>query len=126
MPALNHILGQVRAFYNFSRLTDAHRSEQVRNPFYTLHSTIPAGIQAGRPRSQFSSLVLRSSFFVFRPSFFVLRISSFVFRFSFHIRGRIEAATDMIYFFISLMITCMSAVDILPSPLRSYFMFCEA
>ena len=59
MPALNHILGQVRAFYNLSRLTDAHRSEQVRNPFYTLHSTIPAGIQAGRSRSQFSSFVIR-------------------------------------------------------------------
>ena len=59
MPALNHILGQVRAFYNLSRLTDAHRSEQVRNPFYTLHSTIPAGMLAGRPRSQFSSFVIR-------------------------------------------------------------------
>ena len=27
------------------------------------------------------------------------------------------------HFFISLMITCMSAVDIFSSPLRSYFMF---
>ena len=57
-------------------------------------------VRAGRPRSQFSFFVLR-----FRLSFFVLRPPP---------GGR--GAT---YFFISLMITCMSAVEILPSPLRS-------
>ena len=45
-----------------------------------------------------------------------------VLRFTFYLPqlcGRGRSRSQKSYFFISLMITCMSAVEILPSPLRS-------